>query len=190
MRGARSLTDQEIKKMLQGFTGKYAPRNRLLFLLRLKTGLRVQEALAIKISDVTDQEGSVSSRLYLPRKYTKGKTGSRSIPLHPLLIKELQAFIPVSGLSSKEYLFMGRKGRPLSNKSVWRVEREVCKLLGIDARRVGTHSTRKTFAQKVHKIYGGDLLKTRLALGHKDINSTIQYLSVDDGEVDKGILGV
>ena len=39
-----------------------------------------------------------------------------------------------------------------------------------------------------HAHYHGDLLKTQKALGHKNINSTIKSLALDEAEVDEGML--
>jgi site-specific recombinase XerD len=47
---------------------------------------------------------------------------------------------------------------------------------------------RKTFARKVHERLGHDLVKTQRALGHKNINSTVAYLSFVEDEIDQAIL--
>ena len=36
---------------------------------------------------------------------------------------------------------------------------------------------RKTFADRVYRASGRDLVRTQRALGHVNINSTVQYLS-------------
>jgi len=188
MRGARPLTDDEITLIYdQGFTGEFALRNRVLFLLRLKTGLRITEALSLLVSDVVNPAGEIVERLYIRRSTVKGKASGRSIPLHPQVRMILNLYLSTLD-SGESYVFASKKGVVLDKKSVWRIEKLACKAVGIDYSRVSTHSTRKTFAKKAHSIYGGDILKTRKALGHKDINSTVQYLAVDDAEVDKAFM--
>ena len=61
---------------------------------------------------------------------------------------------------------------------------ESCQMTGT----LGTHSMRKTFSRRVHLNLGGDLAKTRKALGQKNIQSTIHYMSFMDSEIDEAIL--
>ena len=190
MRGARPLSEEEISLIYdRGFEGEYALRNRVIFLFRLKTGLRITESLSLLISDVVDPiTGNILDRIYIRRRNVKGKTSGRSIPLHPQVKVMLNLFLSTLP-SDQGYLFTGRKGESsLDGRSVWRIEKAACRTVGIDPSRVSTHSARKTFAKKAHNVYGGDILKTRKALGHKDINSTVSYLAVEDEEVDKGFL--
>ncbi len=49
---------------------------------------------------------------------------------------------------------------------------------------------RKTFADKIYDRLGHDLIKTQKALGHKNINSTVSYLSFREEEIDEAILGL
>ena len=55
---------------------------------------------------------------------------------------------------------------------------------------LGTHSLRKTFAMRMHAQLGNDLQKTRVALGQKDLRSTIHYLPVDQAEIDRAVLSL
>jgi integrase len=189
MKGARPLTDSEITLILdKGFTGQYALRNSVLFLLRVKTGLRISEALSIKIADILDGD-NIADRVYIHRKNTKGKIEGRSIVLHPQVKSQLNIFLS-SLPPTQEYLFESRKGGMLDKKSAWRLDQQACKRVGIDPNRISTHSTRKTFAGRVYDKLGGDIFKTQKALGHKDINSTVKYLAVDEKEIDDAILSI
>jgi len=189
MKGARPLTDQEIIIIYdKGFEGEYDLRNQVLFILRLKTGLRVSEALSVTLSDVVQSDGTIRDRIYVERRKTKGKVEGRSIVLHPQVKLILNLFLTTIP-RTQEYLFAGNKGGTIDKRSVWRIEREACIRVGIDPKKVGTHSTRKTFAKKVHEKLK-DVIKTQKALGHKDLNSTVKYLTVDEDEVDDAILSV
>jgi site-specific recombinase XerD len=55
---------------------------------------------------------------------------------------------------------------------------------------LGTHTMRKTFANKVHVLLGRDLVKTQRALGHKNVSSTVSYLSFLEEEIDEAILAL
>ena len=47
---------------------------------------------------------------------------------------------------------------------------------------------RKTFADRVYEKLNHDLVKTQRALGHRNINSTVSYLSFREEEIDAAIL--
>ena len=136
--------------------------------------------------DILDGD-NIADRVYIHRKNTKGKVEGRSVVLHPDVKLLLSSYLPLIG--TQEYLFESRKGGSLDKRSAWRIEQDACRRVGIDPSRISTHSTRKTFAEKVHDKLK-DIVKTQKALGHKDINSTVQYLHTDEREIDDAILSV
>jgi excisionase family DNA binding protein len=56
--------------------------------------------------------------------------------------------------------------------------------------KVATHSMRKTFADRVYEALGRDIFRTQKALGHRNINSTVQYLSFKEQDIEAAILGM
>ena len=72
MKGARALTPLEIQAVCMAFGGKYAIRNRTLFLICANVGTRITEALNLNVDDVL-QNGEVVELLYLRRQTVKGK---------------------------------------------------------------------------------------------------------------------
>ena len=56
--------------------------------------------------------------------------------------------------------------------------------------KLGCHSTRKTYAQKVYSALGHDLIATQAAMRHASITSTIQYLSFEEEKVERAILSI
>jgi integrase len=49
---------------------------------------------------------------------------------------------------------------------------------------------RKTFADRVHEALDRDIFRTQKALGHRNINSTVQYLSFKEQDIEAAILGM
>jgi len=78
MKGARHLTQEEIREVSQCFCGQYAVRNRALFLLGLNLGCRISEHLALNVGDVW-QFGRPVEVLELRKAITKGRK-TRQIP--------------------------------------------------------------------------------------------------------------
>ena len=53
---------------------------------------------------------------------------------------------------------------------------------------LGTHAMRKTFAKRVYEGLHHDLVKTQRAMGHRNVNSTVSYLSFREADIDAAIL--
>ena len=92
MKGSRPLTDEEIGLIIEGFRGRFAARDRALFTLGVKTGLRVSEILSLRISDIF-QHGRIVERVYIQRKNMKGKIQGRTVLLHPEVKEAVQTWI-------------------------------------------------------------------------------------------------
>src|SRR5882672_3569765 len=64
-------------------TTRYPSRDRVMFLLSMKAGLRAKEMASLTWAMVTDAQGQVAEAMHVPNRASKGKTGGRTIPLHP-----------------------------------------------------------------------------------------------------------
>src|SRR5207244_6791562 len=64
-------------------TTRYPTRDRVMFLLSMKAGLRAKEMASLTWAMVTDAAGQVAEVLHVPNRASKGKTGGRTTPLHP-----------------------------------------------------------------------------------------------------------
>ncbi len=62
---------------------RYPQRDRVLFLLSIKAGLRAKEIANLTWAMVTDAGGAVAGTIHLENRASKGKTGGRTIPMHP-----------------------------------------------------------------------------------------------------------
>jgi len=58
-------------------------RDQVLLLLSMKAGLRAKAMASLTWARVTDAQGHVAEVLHVPNRASKGKTGGRTIPLHP-----------------------------------------------------------------------------------------------------------
>src|SRR5262249_7681783 len=62
-------------------TTRYPARDRVIFLLSMKAGLRAKEMASLTWAMVTDAQGQVADVMHVPNRASKGKTGGRTIPL-------------------------------------------------------------------------------------------------------------
>ncbi len=182
MIGCRPLKPEEVTLIADALPSE---RDRVLFLLGVYTGFRIQELLSIKKNQLLSPQGYLVSRLSVARGNMKGKRSSRSVILHPALTSILQSFL--EGKNQDEFLF------PIGRMQVWRILNTTVRRLEAEGKikidgRIATHSMRKTFADKVYKATDGDLVLTSKALGHTQINNTALYLSFCSEDVDAAIL--
>jgi integrase len=79
-------------------TTRYPARDRVMFLLSMKAGLRAKEMASLTWAMVTDAQGQVTDVMHMSNRASKGKTGGRTIPLHPDLQAALVALQTVRGV--------------------------------------------------------------------------------------------
>ena len=207
MKGSRPLSPEEVSLIERSFAGRFALRNKAMFLLGVKSGFRISELLSIRVGDCR-QYGTMADRIQLRREATKGKIEGRSQALHPAARDPLQAWLQVlearlgHALDPQMPVFASRvhrkdgSVRPISREQAWRILKEACDTNERQGK-LGTHMMRKTLANRVYewaleRQAAGEridpLRVTQKALGHKSINSTISYLSFREELIDEAVL--
>jgi len=149
-------------------------RDRAILELLYATGIRVSELTSLKITDVEPDERLIT---------VMGK-GSRQrvVPFGGPAAETLRRYVKQvrPGLDqglSEGFLFLNRKGTPLSRMSVWTIVRGAADASGIE-KRVSPHTLRHSFA--THLLEGGaDLVVVQELLGHADISTTQIYTHLD-----------
>ena len=184
MPGRRAFTREEEARILQSFCGRYGTRNQALFTLMMKTGLRVSEALSLRIRQVIS-DGEVVDEVEIPRAHMKGKKTGRHVMLNPAAKAAMREWLAnlerVEGLLQADYyVFKSRVGtnRPLSRQWAWKVLKDAYAVANVHGP-TGCHSTRKSFAERAFVELNRDLHHLQAVMGHSSINSTIKYLGID-----------
>src|SRR6516162_592525 len=89
---AKMVSPTQERAMLGSLvTTRYPARDRVMLLLSMKAGLRAKAMAALTWAMVTDAQGQVAEVLHVPNRASMGKTGSRTMPLHPDLQAALVA---------------------------------------------------------------------------------------------------
>jgi integrase len=79
---AKILTKPQAEAVLSYLAStRYPVRNRVIFLLSLKAGLRAKEIASLTWEMITDAEGQLTDAISLTDNASKGR-GGRSIPLN------------------------------------------------------------------------------------------------------------
>lgn len=202
MRGCRPLSDEEVSLVAKSFSGTYGKRNKALFLMGHRTGFRISELLSLTVINVL-QHGKIMDAITVQRRNMKGgkagKTNSRTVRLHPEAKAALSVWLEVlqkrlgGTLDPQTPVFCSRVHgddgtlRAISRVQAWRILQDAYLSNELPGK-LGTHAMRKTFANRMYEHLNHDLVKTQRALGHANINSTVQYLSFREEEIDAAIL--
>jgi integrase/recombinase XerD len=141
-----------------------------MFELLYSCGMRISEAIEIKIMDI-DYE---SRFIKLSGKGNK----ERIVPIGLQAVKMIKLYVKKSrgeilGKRESEFLFISKKGSKLNRKSVWRLLKGYVDRTNIK-KNITPHTLRHSFA--THLIENGaDLRSVQELLGHMDISTTQVY---------------
>lgn len=184
--GCRALNETEIDNIKRLMKNQ---RDRTLFVLGLRTGLRISELLSIRVGDVY-KFNKVVDRIKLYKNQVKGKSESKEIMLHRDAITEIDSLIrSLDYIDPQDFLFKSRNGlnKALSRMQAWAILKDVTNSLELTGK-IATHSLRKSFSWSFYEKSGHDLRMLQKALGHKFIETTVKYLDPEQKEVDKVIM--
>jgi integrase/recombinase XerD len=154
-------------------------RDRTIFELIYSAGLRISEAASLNLRDL-EMPGSVSpGRGGIARVRGKGSKerlvvfgGAAAFWLHRYLEESRPK---LGGRVHSPALFIGRSGKRLSRKGIWKNYAKYAALAGTGSR---LHSLRHSFATEL-LAGGADLRSVQELLGHSDITTTQIYTHVD-----------
>jgi integrase/recombinase XerD len=173
MRIPRYLPAEDIDRLLDACDPSQVLgiRDRALFETIYSCGLRVTEAVRMTVDRVSLREGAVR---------VLGKGGrERMVPLGNRARKEIEHYLAdarptLAGRRPVNELFLGRGGRMLSRKTVWKIFKRLAERSGVEGK---VHTLRHSFA--THLLEGGaDLRSVQELLGHADIGTTQIYTHV------------
>lgn len=174
---------EEVKKMLNQFDIKnYCDiRDALLIRMLYDTGLRISEAIFLKIENVDLEKN-------LLKVFGKGHK-ERMVPFGRSVKRELVKYLPkrekeISKDIDERYLFASREGTPLSSRNVLRKIKEIGKKAGIEGKRLSAHTYRHTFA-KTYLMAGGDLFSLQTIMGHTKLETTRKYVYLLTEDIQK-----
>jgi integrase/recombinase XerC/integrase/recombinase XerD len=152
-------------------------RDRALFELAYGCGLRAEELVSLRLSDV-DHDGE---QLRVEGKGSKTRFVPAGEPAMRALRDYLQRARPALSRGGEDTLFLSKSGRPLHTSDVRRRLRAWATRAGIPGG-VSPHALRHSFA--THLLDGGaDLRSIQEMLGHSSISTTQIYTRVESARL-------
>jgi site-specific recombinase XerD len=163
------LTKDEVKRLIDAATHE---KSKLLIKLLYASGLRVSEALHLKVEDLESEQ-----RIGWVRGGKGGK--DRMIILGQQVIDDLKAFLLTRNIAVG-YIFAGRNGRSMTARNAQKIISNTAKAAGI-TKPVTPHKLRHSFATHLRES-GEDLRVIQELLGHSSIQTTEIYTHVSTNE--------
>lgn len=176
---AKTLTAKQIEIALRALADtRHASRNRLLFLLSVKAGLRACEMARLTWDMVTDSDGQIGPAIELTDAASKMGSG-RTIPMHKSLREALTTWRHECQ-ADKAYVICSERGDRMSAASVVNWFSKLYRSL--DLQNCSSHSGRRTFitnlARELPRL-GGSLRDVQELAGHKSLQVTQRYIEGD-----------
>jgi len=141
-------------------------KHKLLLIILYGAGLRVSEAVKLRIADIDSKRMTLHIR--------RSKNGKdRFAMLSPVVLEHLRVYW--KSCKFTDYIFHGKGANHITAGAVYSIYQKAKELAGVK-KPGGTHALRHAFA--THSLESGtDLFVIKQLLGHASIHSTVRYLS-------------
>lgn len=174
-RDPKPLDQRDVAKLLRTSLAGRTPAQRLrdaaIMELFYASGMRRAEIAAVELANVDLRERTI-------RVTGKGNK-QRTVLINHAAAEAIQAYLGMRPKSRERALFLGRGGKALTPKHVWRIFRDILGVSGI-AVHATPHTLRHSFA--THLVENGvDLETVRELLGHESLATTGVYLKLAMG---------
>jgi len=169
----RDAPDTEVQKLFAAIT---SPRDRAMFLIMLRCGLRVCEVHRLSVDNLCLQPPPGNP----PHALIHGKNDAwRTVYLSPQVVATLQEWLTVRPAVEDPALFLSRYGRRLSIAGIQARLTHYCQRAGVW---ITCHQLRHTFGR--HMVEAGmPVTSIQRLLGHRRLRTTQTYLYLADSQI-------
>jgi integrase len=185
---AKTLTKGQVEAVL-GYLAqtRWPTRNRVIFLLSAKAGLRAKEIASLTWRMVTDARGQIGQAIHLENTASKGQSG-RVIPMNDEVRTALAAYAKTTVIASSSFLIESERSDRMSAQAIVNLFWRWYQHIGFDG--CSSHSGRRTFitntARKISTV-GGSLRDVQVLAGHTNLRTTQRYIE-QDGEAQRRVV--
>ena len=178
------LSEEEVTALIDSVdvSGWQGLRDRAILEVLYGCGLRVSEAVGLKISCLYFKEGFI-------RVIGKGNK-ERLVPIGDMAIAAVEEYLEARRVpadsDSSDILFLNRFGRSLSRVSMFTMIKAQALAAGI-RKEISPHTFRHSFATHLLE-HGADLRIVQEMLGHESISTTEIYTHIDSSTWQNEIL--
>ena len=159
---------EHIKEIL----GRRSPRNRLMFILGINTGLRISDILMLTTDDILNKQHI---------EVREKKTGKvRKIKVNSNLQSAIESYFKCYNCEESD-----KKVFDISRVQAYRIINDAARTVGLSDR-IGTHTLRKTFGY-FHYQKHKDLAILQNIFNHSSPAVTLRYIGIDADMMDNSI---
>ena len=169
---AEPIKSKKDIKAVEQYLKEHNERDYVIWVLGLNSGLRVSDIVGLNVSDVVDK-----THISIIEKKTQKR---KSFYINDKLKKVLKSF--TKGRSLGEPLFLGKQGKRLDRKQVYRFLIDTCNKVGVKAK-VSTHTMRRTFGYHHYQQYKDAVILQKI-FNHSSQRITLMYIGVTQDEID------
>jgi integrase/recombinase XerD len=171
------MNENEIHRFLEElekypFSLKLQARNRLVIKIIIYTGIRVSEAIGIKMKDIHKEND-----IYMIEVRGKGNKPRVAMIKELVIQKDLEEWLEIQRCENN-LLFCNHMGKELTQSYISRTVENILISAGIRKEKNGAHMLRHSFATLLY-LKHRDLILVQEALGHSDINTSRIYTHFD-----------
>lgn len=169
---AEPIKSKKDIKAVEQYLKEHNERDYVLWVLGVNSGLRVSDIVGLNVSDVVDK-----THITIIEKKTQKR---KSFYINDKLKRVLKPFIKDRDFD--EPLFLGRQGKRLNQRQVYRFLIATCQALGIKAK-VSTHTMRRTSGYHHYQQYKDAVILQKI-FNHSSQRITLMYIGVEQDEID------
>ena len=178
------LSEEEVFRIIDSvdvFTWQ-GSRDKAILEVLYGCGIRVSEAVGLKVSGLYFKEGFV-------RVIGKGNK-ERLVPLNEMAAESLKSYLDrrpePADSESDDIVFLNRFGKPLSRQSMFKMIKTQALLADI-RKEISPHTFRHSFATHLVE-HGADLRVVQEMLGHESVTTTEIYTHIDTSTWHRNVL--
>ena len=180
-RQAKTLSRQQIVAVQAYLSSTRHPvRNRLIFLLSIRAGLRAKEIAGLTWSMVLTSDGSIADDLCVLDQASKGRSG-RTVPMCRELKEALEAWRQLrANALPHDRVVRTERSEATSSQVIINLFRSWYLRLGFIG--CSSHSGRRTFitnAARRISMVGGSLRDVQALAGHSSLSTTQRYIEIN-----------
>jgi len=172
----KPFTEEQLRALLAAIDTRdlLGLRDHALVLFLADTGLRISEALSVRIGDVDWASGSITvmGKGRRERRVAFGQAAGRMLRLW------LQRH---GGAAETDPLWVNRFGRRMDRRNFQQRMKQHTRRAGIAAERLSPHALRHFFALSFLRN-GGDVMALQKLLGHSSLDMVRNYVNMSDDD--------
>jgi site-specific recombinase XerD len=170
----KALARREWLRFLRTVHSGHNKRDIALVELMGNTGLPTREAAALRLEDIqtSPRKGRVTVRGGKGIKY-------RAVPLNADVRRAISDYLEVRPGVADEHLFIGQRGNGLTPAGIRRIIKKYGQQAGLD---IHPYVLRHTYATRLLREEGVDLVTVQATLGHESPATTAKYTKPSEEE--------